>query len=97
MATRITAGGIAAVIAAGEWWSDPSGTPHAGPLRPAVEDLLGAGAVLSKAINAVSPSGLRPMLSPEARAAAAVCRAAEADLLNELRSCASGHELLAVG
>jgi 2-phosphosulfolactate phosphatase len=74
------------VIAAGERWPGDAG-PHTGPLRPAVEDLLGAGAVLSRlaALTAVP-------LSPEARAAVAAFEAA-ADLERELRECASGQEL----
>ncbi len=49
-------GGASAIIAAGERWPD-------GTLRPALEDLLGAGAILAMVGSAD--------LSPEARAAAA--------------------------
>lgn len=78
------------VIAAGERWPGDAG-PHTGPLRPAVEDLLGAGAVLSRlaALTAVR-------LSPEARAAAAAYESVR-DLEQELRECASGQELLRRG
>jgi 2-phosphosulfolactate phosphatase len=65
------------VIACGERWPD-------GSLRPALEDLLGAGAILA---------GARGGASPEARAAVAAFRAAEADLPEILRQCASGREL----
>jgi 2-phosphosulfolactate phosphatase len=69
------------VIAAGERWDD-------GSLRPAVEDLLGAGAI----INALS--GTR---SPEAAAAAAAFCAVQAHLADTLRRCASGKELITRG
>jgi 2-phosphosulfolactate phosphatase len=68
-----------AVVAAGE--RRPDGT-----LRPAVEDLLGAGAVLHAL-------GGRP--SPEARAAVAAFRGC--DLPHDLLECASGRELAALG
>ena len=74
-----------AVIAAGERWRGTTG-----PLRPAIEDLLGAGSI----IEALG----RSSISPEAR----IARAAVADLEpNELRwairECASGRELRARG
>jgi 2-phosphosulfolactate phosphatase len=69
------------VIAAGERWGD-------GSLRPAVEDLLGAGAI----INALS--GTR---SPEAAAAAAAFCAVQAHLADTLRRCTSGKELIIRG
>jgi len=87
-----------AVIAAGERWPDADGRAHAGPLRPAVEDLLGAGAVIARIVER---AGLSPRadLSPEARAALAAFRAARADsdLLDELRRAVSGRELRAGG
>lgn len=75
MATNI------AVIAAGEQWEDKT-------LRPAVEDLLGAGAVISY---------LRGSLSPESKAALSVFLAAENNLLGELLTCSSGKELIERG
>jgi 2-phosphosulfolactate phosphatase len=69
------------VIAAGERWDD-------GSLRPAVEDLLGAGAI----INALSGTH-----SPEATAAAAAFCAGQAQLADTLRRCASGKELIIRG
>jgi 2-phosphosulfolactate phosphatase len=70
------------VVAAGERWPD-------GQLRPAVEDLWGAGAVLT----ALGQAGA----SPEARAAAAAFRAVEQRLADELHDCASGRELVEDG
>jgi 2-phosphosulfolactate phosphatase len=56
------AGSTIAVIAAGERWPG-------GGLRPAIEDILGAGAILAHLHN--------DGLSPEARAAVALYRAAD--------------------
>ena len=74
--------GTVAVVAAGERWPD-------GSLRPCVEDLWGAGAVL--ALVDVGD------LCPEARVAAAAFRAVEPTLAAALRDCASGRELAAAG
>ena len=77
--------GSIAVIAAGERWNGATG-----PLRPALEDLLGAGAILAAADDATT-------LSPEARAARAAF-AAERDVLAEtLTACGSGIELVERG
>lgn len=95
LADEVAAGRSVAVIAAGERWPDPSGAAHAGPLRPAVDDLLGAGAVIARA--AESGGLTRAHLSPEARAARAAFDAAAPDLHDELRSSVSGRELLALG
>jgi 2-phosphosulfolactate phosphatase len=70
------------VIASGERWPG-------GQLRPAVEDLWGAGAVLSGLDLADA--------SPEARVAAAAYDAVRADLGRELAETASGRELVAAG
>ncbi len=70
------------VVAAGERWPD-------GQLRPAVEDLWGAGAVLAAL-------GGRDA-SPEAGAAVAAFRTVEAGLAEALLSCASGRELVDAG
>jgi 2-phosphosulfolactate phosphatase len=75
-ATRVS------VVAAGERWPD-------GGLRPAVEDLWGAGAVLT---------GLEgTAMSPEAAAAVAAYRAVEGRLDEVLPTCASGRELVEEG
>jgi 2-phosphosulfolactate phosphatase len=77
-------GGVVAVIAAGELWDRDTGG-----LRPAVEDLLGAGAILT-ALAPATPS-------PEARAAMAAFQAAQSDLHAHLRACSSGRELIQKG
>ena len=72
------------VIAAGERWPDQT-------LRPALEDLLGAGAI----VEALAAGGAAS-LSPEAEAVRAVHRAT-GDIRSTLRDCASGRELVARG
>jgi 2-phosphosulfolactate phosphatase len=71
-----------AVIAAGEGWLDDYS------LRPAFEDLVGAGAIISYL-------GGRP--SPEALAAVAAFRAVSAGLAESLAQCSSGKELVGRG
>jgi len=71
-----------AVIPAGERWKDD----HS--LRPAVEDLIGAGAIIEH---------LPGRLSPEAQAARAVYRSVGGDLEILLKQCASGKELTSKG
>ncbi len=82
--------GVVAVVAAGERWRGETG-----PLRPAVEDLLGAGAVLA----ALDPSASvgAPRCSPEAAAARAAFLAARPLLHDALVASASGRELVARG
>jgi 2-phosphosulfolactate phosphatase len=74
--------GRVCVVAAGERWPD-------GSLRPAAEDLWGAGAVLA----ALGTDGA----SPEARLAAAAYDAVRPDVATSLHECASGRELVAAG
>jgi len=76
---RLERGATVAVVAAGERWPDDT-------LRPAVEDLWGAGAVLAL---------LDADLSPEARLAADAFRAVEDTLAAAVHGCASGVELTA--
>lgn len=71
------AGGPVTIIACGEKWPD-------GSLRPSLEDLLGAGAILTAMTGG---------LSPEARAATAAFRDAAHHLPEVLSRCASGREL----
>jgi 2-phosphosulfolactate phosphatase len=70
-----------AVIPAGERWPD-------GSLRPAVEDLVGAGGIISY---------LRGDYSPEAHAALASYQSACRGLSGVLERCWSGQELIARG
>jgi 2-phosphosulfolactate phosphatase len=74
-----------AVVAAGERWPD-------GELRPAVEDLWGAGAV----IDHLSRGGWTE-LSPEATGARAAWLAVAGDVRTGLLTCASGLELVQGG
>ncbi|HMA13918.1 MAG TPA: 2-phosphosulfolactate phosphatase, partial [Kiloniellaceae bacterium] len=74
-------GGRLAVIAAGEHW--PGGS-----LRPAIEDLLGAGAIIAR---------LNGTLSPEARVARAAYRDLKDEIPATLRACQSGQELIEAG
>lgn len=68
-----------AVIPAGERWKKD------GSLRPAIEDLIGAGAVIRY---------LEGSLSPEAKVALSVYKSIEDNLLEFLRHCSSGKELV---
>lgn len=71
------------VVPAGERWPD-------GSLRPALEDLLGAGAVIAALAS--------ESLSPEAAAARALhCGMTAAAVADAVRSCASGRELVTSG
>jgi 2-phosphosulfolactate phosphatase len=70
-----------AIVAAGEQWDD-------GSLRPCVEDLIGAGAVIA---------GLRGTLSPEAEVAVAAFERFRNHLYEALRECVSGRELVERG
>ncbi len=69
------------VIPAGERWED-------GSLRPALEDLVGAGAILRY---------LSGRLSPEAAVAVAAFEGLKDNLVTALRKCSSGKELIARG
>ncbi|MCY7399962.1 MAG: 2-phosphosulfolactate phosphatase [Nocardioides sp.] len=80
LAPRVAGGASVVVVPAGERWHDDT-------LRPAVEDLWGAGAVLAE----LGGDGL----SPEAATAVAAFRAA--DLPDDLARCASGRELVDAG
>ncbi len=85
LGSKLSSGSRVAVIAAGERWPD-------GSLRPAVEDLWGAGAVIAALVE-LGVSGL----SPEAEQAAAAFLAAEPGLRDSLTASASGRELDAIG
>ena len=83
-AREVADGQPVAVIAAGE-----RRRGGAGNVRPAVEDLIGAGAILA-AMGGDAPS-------PEAVVAMAAFRAVAADLPRFLAGCASGRELIGSG
>lgn len=70
-----------AVIPAGERWED-------GSLRPAFEDLIGAGAIIAHFTGS---------LSPEAQAAASVFHSTKPNLKTLLKQCGSGKELIERG
>lgn len=80
-ARALARGGDIAVVPAGERWPD-------GALRPAVEDLLGAGAIIDQ---------LGGAMDAEARVARDAYRGAGSDLAAIVRSSASGQELIAGG
>lgn len=73
--------GSVAVIPAGERWPD-------GSLRPAIEDLIGTGAILHE---------LGASCSPEAEIAREAFRYAQPRLADIIRSCVSGRELIERG
>ena len=79
---QVESGARVAVVAAGERWPD-------GSLRPAAEDLWGAGAVLSHLGDGD--------LSPEARLAVAAYELVRGGLGDELLACAGGRELVDKG
>jgi 2-phosphosulfolactate phosphatase len=78
------------VVPAGERWPD-------GSLRPAVEDLWGAGAVISSLVGRLEHQAGPLLLSPEATAAIAAWRAVEGDVGTALSMTASGRELVEQG
>jgi 2-phosphosulfolactate phosphatase len=70
-----------AVIPAGERWGD-------GSLRPSLEDLVGAGAIISC---------LEGSLSPEAQLAVAAYQGMRSNLESLIKQCGSGRELIEQG
>jgi 2-phosphosulfolactate phosphatase len=71
-----------AIVPCGERWKED------GSLRPALEDFMGTGAIISH---------LSGTLSPEAQAAIAAFHAAEPNLCDVLKHCSSGNERMAMG
>lgn len=85
-ARRIAGDGDIAVIPAGERWPD-------GSLRPAIEDLIGAGAIIAQL-----GAHLRADLTAEAMIAQnAWAYAAQTGLADIVRACLSGEELIGRG
>ena len=86
--------GPVTVIAAGERWPD-------GSLRPALEDLLGAGAILAAlrgpGAAAFSSAACSPAACSPAAEAARACFEATADVAAAVSGCASGCELIEGG
>lgn len=83
LADRMGAGRTIAVLPAGERWEADNS------LRPALEDHLGAGAIL-EALTRADPEA---DLSPEARACRAVFEATRSTLEQTLLDCVGGREL----
>jgi 2-phosphosulfolactate phosphatase len=81
----VSQGATVAVIAAGERWPD-------GTLRPAVEDLWGAGAVIAGGVT-----GAEGSLSPEAGIALAGYQAIRGTERDALLGCAGSRELVEHG
>jgi 2-phosphosulfolactate phosphatase len=82
VARHLASADAIAVVAAGERWPD-------GSLRPAVEDLWGAGAVLAALVDLGHDD-----LSPEARVAEQAFRTVRPHLADQLRGSVSGRELI---
>lgn len=83
-------GAALTVLACGERWTDPADTAEDGELRFALEDYLGAGAILAHLSAGLSRSS-------EARAAEAVFHEAGDETQALLLGCGSGIELISKG
>ncbi len=86
----LAAGPAIVLVPAGERWPD-------GSLRPAVEDLWGAGAVVAALTGRLEHRAGPLLLSPEAEAAGTAWLAVEDRLGEALQACASGRELVEQG
>jgi 2-phosphosulfolactate phosphatase len=78
------------VVPAGERWPD-------GSLRPAVEDLWGAGSVVAALAQRLEHRAGPLLLSPEAEAAGTAWLTVEGRVDEALTACASGRELVEQG
>ncbi|MQW74587.1 2-phosphosulfolactate phosphatase [Nocardioides sp. dk4132] len=87
LAPALERGLSVAVIAAGERWSSDDS------LRPALEDHLGAGAILWS----LARLGHGDLMSPEAAAAVDLFAAAQDDLGERMARCVGGRELASKG
>ncbi|MEO7754013.1 MAG: 2-phosphosulfolactate phosphatase [Terracoccus sp.] len=81
---------VVLLVPSGERWTD-------GTLRPAVEDLWGAGAVADALVSSLDHRAGPLLLSPEAEAAVAAWQAAAVSLADHVAACASGRELVESG
>lgn len=79
-AINLADGGDIVVVPAGERWAD-------GSLRPAIEDWIGAGAIIQELARAMS-------MSTEARSARAAFHAVSDQISDIVRKCVSGRELI---
>jgi len=87
-ALAVAAGAPIGLIPAGERWDVTTG----GPLRPGIEDLLGAGAIAAALLATDATDA-----SSEVRLAAMAFLSAVAELSSLLEGCSSGRELIAAG
>lgn len=87
LARALGTGHSVAVIAAGERWSQDDS------LRPALEDNLGAGAILSGLVAL----GYGNRMSPEARSSAGLFEVSLAGLVDRLHDCVGARELTGKG
>ena len=69
---------------------------HHFALRPAFEDLVGAGAI-AQALTGQFASHLNGRLSPEFQAAVAVYQSVQSNLFDVIQQCSSGRELVEIG
>ncbi len=81
---------VIVVVPAGERWPD-------GSLRPAAEDLWGAGAVVAALVERLPHEDGPMLLSPEAQLASAAYVQVGGSLGHALGACASGRELVEAG
>lgn len=78
------------IVPAGERWPD-------GSLRPAVEDLWGAGGIIDALVGTLGHRAGPLLLSPEAQVALAAYRGVRERLGPALAECGSGRELIEKG
>lgn len=81
---------VVVLVTAGERWPD-------GSLRPAVEDLWGAGALADALLQDFHAHETASALSPEAEAARLAYLGVRLDVAGALAGCASGRELVESG
>lgn len=87
LSARVDEGEAVGIVPAGERWG------HNDSMRPALEDHLGAGAIVSGLIR----RGHEAVMSPEAIAAARLFDSVEGSLAVSLRDCVGARELASMG